>query len=517
MISPTKDISNNKRIARNTTFLFIRMIVTMAISLYTSRVVLNTLGVNDYGIYNVVGGVVAMFSFLNSTMSSATSRFLTFELGTGDVEKLKKTFSSAFWVHVIIALILCVLCETIGLWFLNHKMVIPEERVFAANIVFQLSVISTVITITQVPYNAAIIAHEDMDIYAYVEMLNVFFKLMILFIVVKVSYDKLIVYGIMILLISCIVMMIYHLYGATHYKECRVRPHFDKDIIKPMIAYSSWDLYGQMSVTARTQGVSMLLNVFFGPVMNAASGISTSVQSALMSFSNNIFTASRPQIIKYYAQGQYENMERLINNTSKACFLLISLIILPIMMEIDYILTIWLKTVPEMTSSFCTLTLFFNIASALTLPLAAGLSATGKIKAANFINGSVYILVIPITYFLFKVGAPAWVPFLINVVAINIGMFVYLVQLNSYVSQYKILSFIIVLVKCYFIFVMAYFPCLLLKQHFNEGMLRLFLVTVLSSSILIVFGWLVLLSREQKNLISSKIKDYYHSKKFRKQ
>ena len=276
--------ANNKRIAKNTAYLYIRMFISMAVSLYSSRVILQTLGIEDYGVYNIVGGVVAMFSFINSTMSSATSRFLTFELGRGLKGKLEDTFNASFWVHVLIALLVFVLCETIGLWFMHYKMVIPEGREIAANIVFQLSIVAMLVSILQVPFNATLIAHEKMDIYAYVEMVNVFLRLCILYVLVMVDMDKLILYGILTLAISTSIALYYCFYVRTHYRECCVSAQFRWNVIKPMLSFSGWDFYGNMAVTARTQGVSMLLNIFFGPIMNAAAGIATSVQTAAMSF-----------------------------------------------------------------------------------------------------------------------------------------------------------------------------------------------------------------------------------------
>ena len=313
--------ANNQRIAKNTAYLYIRMFISMSVSLYTSRVILQTLGVEDYGIYNVVGGVVAMFGFINATMSSATSRFLTFELGKGTTDRLKETFNSSFWVHVIIAVIIFLLSESVGLWFLISKMTLPEGREIAAHIVYQLSILSTIISITQVPYNATLIAHEKMDIYAYVEMVNVFLRLLILYILVIVDFDKLILYGILTMAISTGIALFYRFYCVRHYPECRIRFGAKKEIVKPMLSFSGWDFYGNMTVTARTQGVSMLLNVFFGPVMNAAAGISASVQNAVMAFAGNVNTAVRPQIIKYYAVGEYKKMESLINNACKLNFL----------------------------------------------------------------------------------------------------------------------------------------------------------------------------------------------------
>ena len=289
--------ANNKRIAKNTAFLYLRMFISMAVSLYTSRIVLQTLGVEDFGVYNVVGGVVAMFSFINATMSTATSRFLTFEIGKGNQQRLNDTFNASFWVHVIIAIIVVVLCETIGIWFITNKMVIPEGREFATQVVFQLSIIAAVISITQVPYNATIIAHEKMNIYAYIELVNVFLKLGIVYFLMISSFDKLILYAVMTLLVNACVMMFYRYYGKRKFKECKISRKLQWDIIKPMLNFSCWDLYGNLSVTARTQGVAMLLNVFFGPIMNAAEAISTQVQTAVIAFASNVNTAVRPQIV----------------------------------------------------------------------------------------------------------------------------------------------------------------------------------------------------------------------------
>ena len=328
--------ANNKRIAKNTAFLYLRMFISMSVSLYTSRVILQTLGIEDYGVYNIVGGVVAMFSFINSTMSSATSRFLTFEIGRGNKERLKETFNASLWVHVIIAVIILVLCETIGLWFLQCKMVIPQGREMAANVVFQLSIISTLISITQVPYNATLIAHEKLDIYAYVEMINAFLKLVILYVLVLVNVDKLILYGALVLLVSTCIAMFYRYYCIKHYEECHIKMKIEKEIVKPMLSFSGWDFYGNMSVTARTQGVSMLLNVFFGPVVNAARAIATQVQTALAQFYANFATAIRPQVIKNYAQGNIEYMHSLVLRTGRISCMLSILVTIPVLAFTEY-------------------------------------------------------------------------------------------------------------------------------------------------------------------------------------
>lgn len=499
--------ANNKRIAKNTMMLYIRMFISMAVSLYTSRVILQTLGVEDYGIYNVVGGLVGMFSFINATMSGATSRFLTFELGTGNNEKLKKTFSSAFWVHVIIAAAVFVLCETVGLWFLNNKMVIPEDRMLAAQIVFQFSILSTIVSITQVPYNAILIAHEKMDIYAYVELVNVFLRLGILYILVIGNIDKLILYGFLVLAVSVGIAMFYRFYGIRHYDECKVQFKWYPEIIKPMLSFSGWDFFGNMAVTARTQGVAMLINVFFGPLMNAAAGVAASVQGAVMGFANNITTAVRPQIIKYYAQGDYVSMGRLINNSCRLNFFILALLMTPLCGEIDYVLHIWLGNVPEYASIFCVLTLLFAAIGNMSFLVVTGIHATGKIIRPSLINGSLYIMVIPASYFAFKMGLPAWTSYLFNVLAVILGMLSNVYALKLYVKEYSFGGFVRdVASRLLLIFLFACMVNYVIHYFMEQSFLRFLTTCVVSTLMVGALGWFVMLSPSMRQMVLRFIK-----------
>lgn len=498
---------NNKRIAKNTIFLYIRMFISMVVSLYTSRIILRTLGVEDYGIYNIVGGVVAMFSFINSTMSSATSRFISFELGKGEGDKLENTFNASFWCHLVIAVIIFILSESIGLWFIHYKMIIPEGREFAANIVFQLSVVSTVITIIQVPYNALIIAHEKLDLYAYVEVVNVFLRLLILFLLVKINVDKLILYAILIFILSTCISLFYYFYCFRTFKECKISRNLQFDIIKPMLSFSAWDLYGNISVTARTQGVNMLLNLYFGPVLNAAAGIASSVQAAVMSFAGNVNTAVRPQIVKYYAQEEYGKMESLINNACKLNFLVLAILIVPLCFEIDYILQIWLGEVPEMTSIFCVLTLLFNLFANMSFLINTGNHAVGKIFRPSFINGTLYILVIPVTYIFFTNGSFAWIPYAVNLAAVFIGMLSNIYTLHLNVPQYSITTFIKnVLIKCLVVIGLGVIVACLVRYLFVSSLYRLFIMFFLTAISMSSLGWYILLPKGLRDFIVNKIK-----------
>lgn len=397
-------ISSNRRIAKNTVMLYIRMLLSMAVSLYTSRVVLNTLGVEDYGIYGVVGGVVAMFSFLNSAMGGATSRFLTYEMGRGDTQRLRDTFSSALLIHIGIALVILLLAETIGLWFLVHKLVIPEERMFAAHVVYQLSIVSTMVGITQVPYNATIIAHEKMDIYAYVELLNVSLKLLIVFLLPILGNDKLIVYGILVFAVSVLIAMIYRWYCFKRYQEVHFHFLFDKSIIYPMLSFSGWDLLGHLGFTLRIQGTNILLNIFFGPIVNAANSLATTVQNVFLSFTSNVTMAVRPAVIKSYAQDDLPHFYNLIRETSRLSYFIMFIIVIPIIVHSNLILRLWLGSIPDYADNFMKLCLLINCISAYSSVIYIGIHACGAVKQSGLIRtvANFMILIIGYVFFIFN-------------------------------------------------------------------------------------------------------------------
>lgn len=504
----TDTFANNKRIAKNTIFLYIRMLLAMAVSLFTSRVVLQTLGVVDYGIYGVVGGIVAMFTFLNASMAGATSRFLTYELGQGEPSRLHETFISAFWLHCIIAVAIVLVAETVGLWFLMHKLIIPEERLFAAHWVYQFSVLTMMLNVTQVPYNASIIAHEKMAVYAYVEILNVILKLLIVYLLLCLDGDKLILYAVLVFGVTLLITMLYRLYCMRNFAECKVRFLWNSQIIKPMLKFSGWDIYGNMSVLTRTQGVNMLLNMFFGPALNAASSIATQVQSAVMSFANNILTASRPQIVKQYAVGNNDVMISLIRNTLRLIFLLLMLITVPLLLEIDFVLHIWLGEVPGFAVSFCSFTLLFNFFASISSVLVTGIHATGRIKRPSIINGTLYLSVIPITYILFKGGAAPWSSYLFNVIAVFIGMLSNAVTLRMYVKQFPLRDFVLEdLGRCILLFVVAYMSGILLHGMMDEGWIRLAITCMTSTLLLLAGGFLVIIPASLRNKLILSLKE----------
>jgi O-antigen/teichoic acid export membrane protein len=434
---------DNKKIAKNTLMLYLRMLFSMCVSLYTSRVILATLGVTDFGINNVILGVTGMLSFLSSAMSGATARFLTYAIGKGDKALLKKTFSAAFTIHLLLAIIIFILCETVGIWMLENKLVIPPDRMMAARIIFQFSAFSCLLGIAQIPFSSALIAHERMDIFAYFGIADVVLKLVIVYLLTIFNYDKLILYGALFFIVSLGMMIINRWYGITHFEECRFKLSRDKNMIIPMLKFSGWDLYGNMSVMARTEGVNILQNMFWGPTVNAATGVANQVMTTILGFSNNFLTAIRPQIVKLYAQEQIQDMQILAERSSKFSFFLLFFISFPCFLELPFVLNLWLVNVPNWTVSFTRLSMLFNWNVTIFLPLMYIIHATGRMKRISFINGTLYLMVLPITWFLFKEGLNPTTPFILNAIFVLLGAGISnLYSIKLYIPSFQCLHYL---------------------------------------------------------------------------
>lgn len=473
--------SNTTRIAKNTIFLYFRQILIMLVSLYTVRVVLNVLGAEDYGIYNVVAGVVTMFSFLSGAMASASQRYFSFDLGKGDIEHLKFTFSVTLSIYLLLIFIVVILAETVGLWFVNNKLVIPQDRMNAAKWIYQFAVLNFVVTMITTPYMASIIAHENMDIYAYVSIIEAALKLAVVFVLKILPFDKLIVYGILLFAVGFINTTIYRSYCKKHYEECRFRPVWDGKMFKEITGYVGLDLYGNFSVLLRTQGVGIIYNLFFGPIMNAAVSIATSVQNAVMSFSSAVTSAVRPQIIKNYSAKKIDPMIYLINRSSLAVLLLLIMLSMPIILESHYILTLWLGNIPEYASVFCSYTLVFAVISAVSGVVVIGAHATGNIKRPSFINGTLYILVVPISYFLFKKNFPKEAPYLVNIIMAFLALVSNIYTLKLQISGFKFVNFFLdIVIRGIIYFGVLIGIGLLIKVNMNESFLRLLILCIVS-------------------------------------
>lgn len=467
---------DNKRIAKNTFLLYLRMLFTMGVSLYTSRVVLNTLGVEDYGIYNVVGGVIAMFSFINGAMSSATQRYITFELGKGNKEKLSRVFSTAIQIHAIISLLIVVLGETVGLWFLLNKLVIPAERMTAAMWVYQCSILVTVVNIMSVPYNADIVAHEKMSAFAFISVLETILKLIIVFLLVATPVDKLIMYALLLLAVQLLIRFIYANYCSRHFEESHYKHYIDKPLLKEMSGFAGWSFSGNFAAVLFSQGLNMMLNIFFGPVVNAARGIAVQVQGAVQQFVTSFQMALNPQITKTYANGDLENMHLLMFRSARYSFYVLYFLALPLILETDWVLTIWLKTVPENTCIFVRIMLCVSLLLTSSNPCVIANQATGKVKVYQIVVGSLLLSILPISYIVLKLGAPAYSVFIVHFVIEVIAQLFRMLLLQKQIE----LPFGAYFKNIYFpVFIVISTSCVLpiyIHSLMNEGVVRFLIV-----------------------------------------
>lgn len=396
--------ANKKRIAKNTLMLYFRMILVMGVSLFTQRVVLDKLGATDYGIYGSVAGVVAMLGFLNGTLSTGTSRFLTFEIGRGNFERLKNTFSTAFYSHLILAAIVSVLLLTGGIWFVQNKLIIPDDRMVVAVWVLVISVFTTFVSITQVPYTSVIIARENMSIYAYVGLFEAFAKLAIAYLISVTHWDRLIFYAVLLAIVQITLALVYRFFCILNYSESRLSKNFDKPIFKEMLSFSSWSLIANVSHIMGTQGLTVVMNMFFSPVVIAAQAIGNQISHAISQFKTNFSTAITPQVIKLYSQEQYAESRKLNLETSVYIFDLMLLLCLPIIVLMEPILNLWLVDVPQYTVIFSQYTLICQLTGVFNTTLYTPMTASGRLKENSYVSVFVTILGIVGLYFMFKAG-----------------------------------------------------------------------------------------------------------------
>ncbi len=427
---------NHKRIAKNTVFLYLRMLFIMIITLYTSRVILYSLGVVDYGVHNAVAGFVSMFQMVSHTMSGGISRFITFSLGLGDRERTKRVFSNAFFIQTGLSILLFIVCEIFFVWFVNNKMTIPPERLHAANIVLHISMINFILSLFRTPYDACIVAHEKMSTYAYLGIFEGLAGLVTATVVKYATSDRLIVYSVMHLIIAVLILAMYATYCRRHFYESHFTWSPDKKLIGEMLGFSGWNFFGAMTGVMRGQGINMLLNVYCGPAVNAARGLALQVDKAVTKFASNFMTAVRPQITKNYAIGNKAEYERLTMTSSKLSFLLLMLFNIPILSNTQYILDLWLVKVPAHTCLFCQLILVSAMVNTLSTPLVTLLLATGKIRKYQLVVGTCTLLNFPIAWILLYLGYPP----------------------ESTVCTIILISFISLMLRVYFLHEMLRFP-----------------------------------------------------------
>lgn len=500
---------NNKRIAKNTLLLYVRMLFLMIVSLYTSRVILNALGVEDFGIYNVVGGVVAMFSVISGSLSASISRFITFELGKGNKNGLNKVFSASVTIQIFLSLIVFVLIELIGVWFLNTKMIIPTDRITAANWVLQFSIVTFVINLISVPYNASIIAHEKMSAFAYISILEAIGKLTIAYLIVIAPIDKLVFYSILMCTVAVIIRLTYGHYCKKHFEECTYHFCWDKELIKNMFGFAGWNFIGAASSVLRDQGGNVVLNLFFGPSVNAARGIAMQVNTAISGFVSNFMTALNPQITKSYASSNHDYMMTLIFQGARFSFYMLMLLSLPVIVNTHYILGLWLKLVPEHAVLFVRLTLLFAMSESISSPLITAMLATGKIRSYQIVVGGLQMLNLPISYIFLRLGC---MPESVLFVAIFISqccLFARLYMLRGMIG----LSSVKYLRQVYFRVLMvmvasAIVPILLLK-NINESFLSFVVISAVSMLTTSISVFYIGCSKEERSFILAKASVLY--------
>ena len=493
-------MNNNKRIARNTLMLYFRQILILLVSLYTVRVVLITLGIEDYGIYSVVGGIVSFFSFLSSTMASATQRFFSYALGQKDYDKLNKTFSVNLLIYGAIAIIALVLLESIGLWFVTEQLNVPAERFGAALWIYHFSVFMFITSIFSTPFMAIIIAHEDMQIYAYVSIVEVIMKLAVVFSLVYLPWDKLELYGMLTFTVSVIITLIYIIISLKKYSECQFSKfYWDKVLMQEIIRFTGWTLFGQLSTVFRNQAVTVLLNQFFNPVVVAARAIAVNITNQINIFSNNFNTGLYPPIIKSYAADDKDQMFSLILNGSKITFFLMWVFALPFFLEMDTILNIWLKNPPVQAVLFTRLALVEVLISSISLPLATAARAPGKMKLYESILGFIQILIFIVSWILLLMGGGAYIVFIVAIIA-NIIMFVIrLIIVKNLIGLSLRPYYKVVIIPVFVVILLSLIPSFTLHLLLPKGLLYTSITLSLSIIISCISMFYIGLDKQMQN------------------
>lgn len=508
--------SRSKTIAKNTLLLYVRMMVLTLISLYTFRVILKVLGVEDYGTYQAVGGIVGFMSFLNSALSAGSSRFITYALGKGDEEDTQRTFSTVFIVHLILALFVVILAETIGLWYFHHKMVIPEGRQFAAEWVYHISIITAAVNITQVPYTGCITAHERFNIYAYVSIVEAVLKLAIVYLLTIGQFDKLILYAILLFVVQNGIRLFYRSFCAKHFKECKVKWSFDTNIFKPIARFSGWSLFANITIALNNQGVLLLLNLFFSPVIVASRALSLQVDGVIKTFVSNFIAASNPQIIKTYAAGDKEASKRIVLRATVYSYYLMLILCVPICITANTLLEVWLDQVPEYAVPFLQLLVIQNLFGAFDMCFYKAFNAAGRLRENALLSPTINCIRFIVIYIMFRYGAsPLALSYAGIITIFCIGLIAKPYLMVRYL-EYKWTDFLNVIVPCAKVTVpttvLALLIYLYIQPHYCSSIIS-FMVSGLAAMIITIMSiWFLGIDLKAKTQIVSAIKSKIHKK-----
>lgn len=500
------NIDSNKRIAKNTLFLYLRMAIVLVVSLYTTRVVLHSLGVENFGIYNVVCGFVSLFGFLNSTLSSSINRFYNYELGCENNAKIDAVYTNSIIIQGTLALIILLVVEVLGIWYLNTYMVLPEKKMCTANWIFQFSIISMIFTILQTPYIAAVLAYERMNFYAVVSIVDVILKLLIAISVYYHNSDRLWLYGFLIMLISVINFLMYLIYSLVRFKSLRISHDVDKHLLKSMISFSAWSFLNPLAYTGRSQGCNIVLNYFFGPVVNAAYAITNQVSSAIDSFSMSISVAARPQLIQTYSNGNYDRSIKLFNTSSKIMFMLVCLLVMPLFANMEFILNLWLSNdIPSVTTSLCVLILFVKLIDSLNPSCTNIILASGKIKTYMIVSSVITFAVVPLSIFGFLFMDDPSILFVIMILCTIVNQLASVIIVSEIFNRVTVIKYIrTIFMPGLFIVVL---DCTVMTLMFNAVSIEnLISSTFVSSFLIIALSWFILLDVQERNFIIKTIK-----------
>ncbi|MDE6870711.1 MAG: hypothetical protein K2J62_01155 [Bacteroidales bacterium] len=496
--------NKNKIIARNAFFLYGRMIVVTIVSLFTTRVVLRELGVEDYGIYNVVGGFVGLFAVLNTSLSSGITRYFNIAIGKSDEDGIHKVYNMAFRIQVFMAIGIVLLLEIFGLWYLNAKMVLPQERIGVANWLFQFSVLSTVIMIIQIPYTSAILSYERLDFYAIVSLIDVVLKLLIVYLLVLTPHDKLWFYGLWTLVITILNFLLYYIYCKKHFsKVIRLKRGFDKFLFKSMLSFSVWSFLDPIAYAIRGQGCNMVLNLYFGPIVNAAYGLSNQIAVALDKFAGNFSMAFRPQLIQSYSAGEYNRTKRLLYSMSKISFIIQSMIFIPLMFEIDNVLHLWLgNNFPSYAIPFTILILIVKNINSLNTPITTVVQATGNIKRYMLLSSIIVSMILPVTWICLELGCSPVSMYIAMVILTAINQYVCVAILHKVFPEIGIMEYLYkVVVPCSIQTIAEIVAMLMLTAFVSPSLVRILLSGCISIIITVSIAFAVTLDSSEKDLV----------------
>ncbi|MCM1140847.1 MAG: MATE family efflux transporter [Muribaculum sp.] len=496
---------DNKMVVKNATALTIRMIIVTIVGLYTSRVVFSQLGDVNYGIYGVVGSILGFMSFLTASMAGATTRFITYEIGVGNKDRISEIFNASFFIHCGIAIIVILVGETFGVWFLNHVLVIPSDRLNAAWWVFQFSIISSAITITQVPYTAVLMAYEKMNVYAYFEIVNVVLKLLIVYLLSIAPFDKLIVYAFLLLIVSTGMAFSYRWYCIRNFRICKLKKVQDSSTFKSMLSFSGMDLYGNICVTLNSQGLTYAINIFFGVVYNAAVSLATTVNGMLLSLTTNIAIAFKPQIIKQYSTGNIVLMEEVMKNSMKFTLVSISILAIPCALEAEFVLKLWLGEVPLYTVEFLRIIILQSFMPVVNNVCNAAIHATGNIKALTYINGTIFLLLPACIFVLFYLGANVLWAYGIEIIGMIVVVISAICIIKNLIPSFNVRQFIIGIIRPFSIIIISTIPTFLIHFSLREGFLRAIIVSFSYFVIVTILAWNFMLNKNNQQLVKIKI------------